>query len=215
MPWIEEEEYLLKDKLGGFVVTDASSPVGGRPVKVWFRYPEMEERDITYPFLTIDLINISEALDRSQRGGQQRPTVQGYRPPDMATVAAAGKTLVTEWPVAMNLDYQVTTWARNIQHDRQLLRTMWAKFPGRYGSLGGNDIPYVRPFSAQLMSMVPGDRLDEFGKRQFRKLFTLRIFSELWASEIKEITNVTGIDIIIPVDPGTGDWFNHITCYET
>jgi hypothetical protein len=211
-PWIEEEEDLLKEKLGGLTVSDSKAPA--RPVKVWFRFPEMELSQVVYPFVTIDLIGIAEATERAHRGGQQRPTVQGYRPPDMVAGPAAGKTFVTEWPTAMNLDYQVTTWARNAQHDRQLLRQLWAKFPGRYGTLGGKDVPYVRPFSCQLMNMTPGHRIDEFGKRQFRNIFTLRVASELWASEIREITQLTEIEIDLPIDIAPGDWFNDITCYE-
>lgn len=213
MPWIEEEEILFKAKLSGFTVTDAVDP-SGKTVKVWFRYPQMEIQDADYPFLTIDLIGVSEALDRAQRGGQMRPTVTGYRPPDMATDPDTGKTFVTEWPMAMDLSYQVTTWARNQKHDRELIRQIWATFPGRYGSLGGNASPYVRPFSAQLLSMTPGDRIDEFGKRLFRKMFTLKIFSELWASEVKQITDVTSIDITMPINVSGDDWFSNITCFE-
>jgi hypothetical protein len=216
MPWLEEEDELLKAKLGGIKVYDDRAPTTGlgRDVKVWFRFPEPELRNADYPFLTIDLINIEEALDRAQRGGQQRPTVTGYRPPDMTAGAAEGKTLITEWPVAMNLDYQITTWARNIQHDRQMLRQLWAKFPGRYGSLGGKAAPYVRPFSCQLMNMVVGDRLDEFGKRLFKKVFTMRVFSELWASEVRALTNITDIDITLPFDTNGDDWFTDLNCYE-
>lgn len=213
MAWIDDEDNLVKAKLAGMSVTDSSAPVGGREAKVWFRFPEQELREADYPFLTIDLINISEAADRAQRGGQMRPTVTGYRPPGFA-VSGPGRIAVTEWPVAMNLDYQVTTWARTQQHDRALLQQVWAKFPGRYGSVGGNAAPYVRPISAQLMGMVVGDRLDEYGKRLFKKIFTLRVFSELWASEVKEITGVTGIEISLPVDISPGDWLSDINCYE-
>lgn len=165
-----------------------------------------------YPFITIDLVNISEALDRAHRGGTMRPTVTGYRPPDMAQDAVEGRTFVTDWPMAMNLDYQITTWSRFNSHDRQILRSIWERFPGRYGSLGGNASPRVRPFSAQLLSMVPGDRQDESGKRQFRKIFTLRIFSELWISELREITNVTTLDISMVLDKFG---ISNIDCYES
>jgi hypothetical protein len=212
MPWIDEEDDLLKTKLQGFVVTDARAP-GGRGVKVWYRHPEMELREQDYPFMVIDLIGVGEALDRAQRGGQMRPTVTGYRPPEY-TGTTEGRIHVTEWPVAMDLSYQVTTYARNIQHDRQMMRAFWTQFPGRYGSLGGKASPYVRPFSAQMMGMVPGDRLDEFGKRQFRKMFTLKVFSELWASPIHDVHQLENIDLLFPVDTGVGDWFSWLNCHE-
>jgi len=212
MPWIEDEDRLLKDKLAGLMVTDAKAP-GGRGVKVWYRFPEQELREQDYPFITIDLLGVGEALDRAHRGGQMRPTVEGYRPPEYVG-APEGRVHVSDWPVSMNLTYQITTYARHIQHDRQLLRQIWALFPGRYGSLGGNAAPYVRPFSAQLLNMTPGHRLDEFGKRQFRNIFTLQVFSELWASEIKSRPLVTEIEITLPIDVAPGDWFSNIDCYE-
>lgn len=213
-PWIEEEETLLKTKLSDMVVHDQKAPTG-RAVGVWFRFPEPELQEAHYPFVTIDLLNISEALDRAQRGGQVRPTVNGYRPPDMTAGPAPGKTFVSEWPVAMNLTYQLTTWSRFNSQDREIVRQIWAKFPGRYGSLGGNAAPYVRPFSAQLLSMVPGDRQDEFGKRQFRKIFTLQVFSELWVSDPKEVTEITTLGLDLAIDGNPSNWFSDINCYET
>lgn len=221
MPWIEEEDQLLKEKLSHFVVTDAKAPAG-RPVKVWYRYPELEQRDVQrsevweslYPFVTIDLIDVAEALDRAERGGQVRPTVQAYRPPDWNSVAAPGRVHVSEWPVAMNIDYQITTWARNIQHDRQLMRQVWALFPGRYGYIGGKETPYVRPITAQLMNMTPGDRIDEFGKRQFRKMYSLRVFSELWASPICDVGEVTELDFSFRLDAPSDEWFTKLDCAD-
>ncbi|HET7110298.1 MAG TPA: hypothetical protein VFI41_05465 [Gemmatimonadales bacterium] len=219
MPWIEDEETLLKEKLSHFTVTDQKAPTG-RSVGVWFRFPEMEltpdrERRLEgmYPFVTIDLINISEALDRAHRGGQMRPTVDGYKPPDYVG-PPEGRRHVTDWPIAMNLDYQLTTWTRNIQHDRQIVRQFWTLFPGRYGYLGGNASPYVRPFSAQLLSGTPAHRIDEFGKRQFRNIFSLRVFSELWASQIKEVGELTEFEIEIPINVAPGEWFSDISCFE-
>lgn len=212
MPWVEEEDQLLKEKLQGLVVTDGKAP-SGRGVKVWFRYPEQEVREQDYPFITIDLLGVAEAFDRAQRGGQVRPTVNGYRPPEY-TGPPEERIHVSDWPVAMNLTYQVTTYARHIQHDRQLLRQLWALFPGRYGNLGGNAAPYVRPFSAQLLNMTPGHRLDEFGKRQFRNIFTLQVFSELWASPIKARPEVSNVEITDVIDIPASEWFTDITCYE-
>lgn len=215
--WLLEEDEMLKEKLLGMKVYDQRAPAGGagRDVGVWFRFPEPELRDVSYPFVTIDLLGISEALDRAQRGGMVRPTVQGYRPPDMVADAPAGRVLVTEWPIAMNLDYQVTTWARNIHHDRAMVQQLWTKFPGRYGSVGGNATPYVRPVSAQLTGFTPGDRLDETGKRLFKKMFTIRLFSELWASQIQNVAQVTTVDISVPSLFGNeSGWLTSIDCYE-
>lgn len=221
MPWLEEEDQLLKEALGSFIVTDARAPAG-RPVRAWYRWPEPEmrgqadvksKRELAYPFITVDLIDISEALDRAHRGGSVRPTVNGYRPPEF-TGPPAKRIAVTDWPVAMDLVYQVQTWTRSIQHDRQLVGQMWARFPGRYGSLGGNASPYVRPFSCQLLEFTPADGYDEHSKRRFRKIFTLKVFSELWATPIKTVRQLEKIGINLAVDVGLDGWFSEITCYE-
>jgi hypothetical protein len=212
--WLLEEDALLKEKLQGIIVRDArADPTAGRPVKVWFRFPEPEIREVEYPFVTIDLINISEALDRAHRGAHAPPVTQ-YVPPDELPEPVTGKVLVTEYPIAMNIDYQVTTWARNIHHDRQMTQQLWVMFPGRYGSIGGNADPYVRPRSCQLIGFAIGDRLDEFQKRLFRKMYTVRVFSELWASQIKQITQVTTISIDMPSLFGDEPWITVLDCHE-
>lgn len=212
MPWVNEEDELVKLKLQGMIVTDQKMP-GGRPVKVWFRQPEGEIRQVEWPYVTIDLLSIAEGLDRAHRGGQARPTTTTYGPEGLQE-AASGKTLVTEWPVAMDFFYQVTTWTRSAQHDRQLSRQMWAKFPGRYGSVGGQATPYVRPRSCQLLGWTQADRIDEFGKRLFSKAYTLKVFSELWTSDIVEVTQITDVDIDITIDVPDGSWFSDISCHE-
>jgi len=215
--WGLEEDEMLKAKLAGITVTDQrADPDTGRPVKVWFRFPEAELREVTYPFITIDLIGISEALDRAHRGGQVRPTVASYHPPDDEfTDPAPGRVLVTEWPIAMNLDYQVTTWARNIHHDRAMTGQLWVKFPGRYGSIGGSVTPFVRARSCQLLGWTPGDRIDDAGKRLFRKMYTIRVFSELWAAQIRDVVQISTIDISVPSLFGSEDnWGSVINCME-
>ena len=59
-PLFLEEDNMLKEKLKGILVTDqrADNEQIGRPVQVWFGQPDVELRDQTYPFITIDLIDI-------------------------------------------------------------------------------------------------------------------------------------------------------------
>jgi hypothetical protein len=211
--WLLEEDTLLKDKVSGMTVSDQREDP--RPVPVWYRFPEQELRDVTYPFVTIDLIGISEALDRAHRGGRMRPDEQQFLPAGELPAPEAGRVPVTEWPIAMDLSYQVTTWTRNVHHDRDLTRQMWVRFPGRYGSIGGSVSPYVRARSCQLMGYMPGDRIDDFGKRLFRKMYTIKVFSELWASQIRNITLVTTITIDVPSLFGNeAGWLNVIGCNE-
>jgi hypothetical protein len=45
-------------------------------------------------------------------------------------------------------------------------------------------------------------------------MFTLKVFSELWASPIKDVHQLETIELIFPVDVGLGDWFSSINCHE-
>lgn len=210
--WIEEEDLALKQKLSTMVVTDASAPAG-RPVKIWYRMPEMEERQVVYPFVTLELFDVSEALDRAHRGGRLQPTQTGFGPSDLAP-PDPNHTWVTEWPVAMNLDYQVSTYARSNLHDRQMLGQMWTTLPGRYGHIGGDSTH--RPRTAQLLSFSTADRIDEFGKRLFRKIFHVRVFSEIYNVTPKQITQVQQILLTTPVLFGNeSNWITQLLCYES
>ena len=55
-PFIIAEDLALKTLLSGITVSDDSN--ASRPVKAWFGYPDVEVRDQTFPFITIDLIDI-------------------------------------------------------------------------------------------------------------------------------------------------------------
>ena len=66
MPFILNEDEALKTLLTGLKVTDSGN--SNRPVGVFYGQPDKEIRQQSYPYITIDLINISEATDRVQSG---------------------------------------------------------------------------------------------------------------------------------------------------
>lgn len=136
------EEEALKAKL-----SNISVPWGdgvNRRAKVWFGMPE-KERERTYPFITIDLLDIVFAADRAHSAQimevdywpSEYATFAEYAvaygiPFDNTTTAAQAV-----WWHPYDLHFQVTTYARAQQHDRIMTRTLLgtAYLPDRWGYL--------------------------------------------------------------------------------
>ena len=65
-PFIVAEDLAIKTWCQGMTVSDEKNP--SRPVQVWFGYPDVEVRNQSFPFITIDLIDIVPANDRQFSG---------------------------------------------------------------------------------------------------------------------------------------------------
>ena len=174
-PFIVAEDLALKSYLQGLVVGDEKT--AERPVKVWFGYPDVEVRAQEFPFITIDLIDVVPASDRQTSGKMSDPDYRGTVAPE------AGITYVFDIPVAYDLVYQVTTYARNPRHDRALLYQMFNKFPSKFGKLAvpnqiGTEIGYRSMF---VDGFVKRDAVDgETGNRRtLRNVYTVRVVSEM------------------------------------
>jgi len=126
-PFIVAEDLALKTLLSNITVADDKTTP--RTVKVWFGYPDIEVRDQTFPFITIDLIDIMPGNDRQTYGYLVDSDYQGT----IAAVDGQAYTYIT--PVAYDLVYQITTYARNPRHDRALMFQLLNKFPSKYGNL--------------------------------------------------------------------------------
>ena len=71
MTFLLSEDEALRNLLVGMTVTDQKSSSGAGParsVKVYFGQPDQELRDQTYPYITIDMIDIAEDTSRAMRG---------------------------------------------------------------------------------------------------------------------------------------------------
>ena len=121
------EDAALKGFLQDLVVADAKN--SNRAVKTWFGYPDVEVRDQTFPFITIDLIDIIPGNDRQTSGYLYDTDYQG------TTASVGGELYGYEIPVAYDLIYQVTSYARNPRHDRALINQLLNKFPSKFGHL--------------------------------------------------------------------------------
>ena len=174
-PFLIAEDTALKALLQGMTVGDEKT--ASRPVKVWFGYPDVEIRAQEFPFVTIDLIDMIPANDR-QTSGQL--VDNDYR----GTVAPiSGKTYRYEVPVAFDLIYQITTYARHPRHDRAMMFQLTHKFPSKYGGLLvpnelGTETSRRHMF---LDGFAKRDAVDgETGNRRLlRNIYTVRVISEL------------------------------------
>jgi hypothetical protein len=173
-PFIVAEDLALKTHLAGITVADEKS--GSRQVKIWFGYPDVEVRAQEFPFITIDLIDVIPANERQTSGWMWDEDNQG-------TVAESGVKYGYDMPVAYDLSYQITSYARHPRHDRAIMYALFNKFPSKFGKLAvpnqlGTDTAYRSMF---LDGFVKRDAVDgETGNRRLlRNVLTVRVVSEM------------------------------------
>lgn len=174
-PFILAEEYALKALIQGMTVVDEKA--GVRNVKAYFGYPDVELRDQSFPFVTLDLIDINAANDRQTSGVMYDDDYRG-------TIASDGSSRYSyDVPVAYDLVYQVTTYARHPRHDRALIFQLLNKFPSKFGKLAvpnflGTETAYRSMF---LDGFVKRDTIetDSGSRRLLRNVLTVRVVSEM------------------------------------
>lgn len=199
--YLLREDASLKAHLQGVLVHDATSPPGGRAVPVYFRLPEQEARKRAYPYFTIDLIAVARDPEREHRGTVWFAPDSEYNPPGRTD----GEWTSTDYPIPMLLTYQVTSFARFVQHDRQLTVAMITdRLPERFGALvmvGTEEFP--SDSSVRRLELVSGpinaDSPDpsDPNKRIFRKAYTVAISSEMFLSDIARLKTVQ--DVVLDV----------------
>lgn len=169
------EDAALKARLQTLYVSDDRNQQ--RPVQVFFRYPEAETEK-SYPFITIDLIDINHARDRQESMLQRYYTNDGrttvpedsngridYIPSEYDSAALselAGDTNYIEmWDyVPVDLTYQITTHCRSQRHDRQLTAALMRYiFPLRYSFIEIPEDGTIR--RCDLLDWRPSDILDQ------------------------------------------------------
>jgi hypothetical protein len=178
--WILDEDWALRQKMKGMVVSDQQARTRG--VDVWFGHPDQEIREQTYPYITIDLLSVEEGLDRVHRGNlwldeswgtQNFPDWWNYRPlgPDQSGY-------LTEMTTPINLHYQISTWSRNPRHDRQMMAQLMTG--GRTMLRAGwLETPDGKIRRMDWEGHVKRDIVDENQKRLFNNIFRVMISSEI------------------------------------
>lgn len=173
MTFLLSEDKALRDLLKGMVVTDqkaATSPDVTRKVEVWFGQPDQEIRSQSYPYITIDMIDIAEDFSRAHRGRVRPEYITG------PTINPNTQDWEIDWPIPVNIDYQVTTYARQPRHDRELLaQLLYTKIPLRFAVLEPDDGTVRR---LDVLDVAKRD-VTEAGKRLFVNVIRVRVSSEI------------------------------------
>jgi hypothetical protein len=198
--------YLSDITVPGRDETDPEVPVG-----VWFRWPE-GERQIKYPFITIDLIAANPAFElfhsdhREPAAELYRPSVSPSLPAPPGGWEAQSYNIRNFLPFV--LTYQVSVHARSARHDRYL------------HSIFLSDVFPVRPFwvwnptdetwrRTELMQHVaqPTSETSESGtKRVFRRIYTVTMLAEVPQDRILDSYVYRTLRVLIPVVDR--DWFD-------
>lgn len=152
-----------------------------RKVGVWFGQPDQEVRNQSYPYITIDMIDISEDVQRAMRG-RVKPTYISN--PDTINGVQGFNSVTQDWdinyPIPVNIDYQITTYARQPRHDRQLLaQLLYTKIPLRFAVLETG--PNTSAGTTRRLDVLDVSKRDitEQGKRLFVNAITVRVSSEI------------------------------------
>lgn len=192
-----EEDEALKAKVTGLTVFD--DRMAARPVPVWYGNPDLELAQRTYPYISLELVDMNEANERVMVGKPfLRYLPDGYEAP----LDTSNEILSASWfPTPYDLDYQVTAWSRHPRHDREIVRKLLSgRLPIRFGAL---DLP--RSYREVRLDMLDGPRIadtvDENGKRLFRKVFTVRVATELFPDDVIKATGLIQTVQLITHEP--------------
>lgn len=212
------EDAALKARFSTMTVSDDRN--GSRPVQVFFRYPE-SETERSYPFLTIEMIDIVHARNRQHSETQivypkvgtanradflNNPNVMTYWPSrisNMENVSATGKDFIVSHEfVPVDILYQVSTFTRSALHDRQLSSQMLSTIvPFRKGFIQVPEDGTVRRLD--LLDWTTADLLDSeagYRKRIFRKIYTLQMTAEIPSTDMIGLKQIdTVVTSVVPI----------------
>ena len=196
MTFLLSEDKALRELLQGVTVSDQKSDGADTPrqVGVWFGQPDQEVRSQSYPYVTIQMIDVSRDTAREMRG----KTSSEYLRNDTVDEAAP---FITDRPIPVNIDYQITTYSRHPRHDRQLLaEVLYSRLPFRFGTLDCDDNTVRR---LDVLDVTKRD-VTEQAKRLFVNVFTVRVSSEILQSVLKQLYQVLEIHINPPTEENAG-----------
>ena len=188
-----------------------------RQVPAYHRMGTDDARLRVYPYVLIDNLGISRDPAREHRGHIYIDGVD-YFP---MGVPEGGAVARAEWPIPMLMRYQVATYARFEQHDRQIVTGLMMTPPlrPRFGALdiiGSRINPDDSQFAPADFSVrrvdildgpTPQDANDQDGKRLFSQRWSIEISTEFFPSEFDQL----GIVETVVIDPATEDGFDSLT----
>lgn len=193
--FITEMDRAMKEKVSGIFVTDDRSSTNRRQVAAYYNRPAKENRDVSYPYITVNLLSFQRAADREQRGHNipipYAPT--GYTMPAEQTDPDLPQgQLLSEMPIPYDFVWQIASFARFVEHDREIMFALMQdeRLPTRFGYLNVQD-------TVRYLDLLDGptnaDGYDDSGKRVFRKTWTVRASAEFFQQDIQTTTLPTSI----------------------
>ena len=197
MTFLMSEDKALREKLQGMVVTDQKADEVGtpRPVGVWFGQPDQEIRSQSYPYLTIDMIDVSRDSAREVRGKVEAAYL---RPDD----APEGQDVIIDFPIPVNIDYQITSYSRHPRHDRAIMAQLLGnRLPIRSGILLIDDNTTRR---LDILDVSKRDVTDQ-AKRLFINAITVRVSSEIAPQLFTTLSKVLEVQIDDLTDEDAGN----------
>jgi hypothetical protein len=191
MTFILSEDKALRERLQGMTVTDqkADGTDTPRSVGVWFGQPDQEIRAQSYPYITIDLVGVNRDPQREMRTDYHAP--EYLQPADLED----GQAFLVSEIIPMNLDYQITSYARHPRHDRAILsQLMGVKLPIRFGALDIDDNTVRR---LDVLDVSKRDSVEQ-AKRLFVNAITVRVSSEIPLGSLQQLYEVLQVNLDAP-----------------
>jgi hypothetical protein len=198
MTFLLSEDKALRERLQGLKVTDqkAAGETTLRDVGVWFGMPDQELRAQSYPYITIDMIDISQDPSREHRGKATKDNAP-YLFAD--EIISDDEDREIDYPIPVNIDYQVTTFSRHPRHDREILASLLnARLPMRFGIVHLDDNTVRR---LDVLGVAKRDLVEQ-GRRLFMNAITVRISSEIAQGTLKTLYKVLSVEL----DPPREGW---------
>ena len=188
MPFIINEDEPLKTLLQGITVSDSGN--SARPVGVYYGQPDKDIRQQIYPYITLDLVGVREDTERAHRGVVNLTYApEGYTP-NRDTDGSINQPI--EFPIPVDLIYQVSTWSRQPRHDRQIMAKLFepGRLPFRFGQL-----PVPQDGTNRRLDMLGFSKRDttEGGKRLFSNVYNIRISAELFTQQLTGVYQVLDV----------------------
>lgn len=195
MTFLLSEDDALRKQIQGITVHDqrATGDDTPRQVGVFFGQPDQELRAQVYPYITIDMIDIQRDTEREMRGRITGTVEQfGYLGP--TETGDLGWDI--DLPIPVNIDYQITTYARQPRHDRELLsQLLHEKLPFRFGQLTLDDNTVRR---LEVLDVAKRDSVEQ-AKRLFINAVTVRVTSEIVQEAYRQYYTVEEV-VLTPVE---------------
>lgn len=189
MPFIINEDEALKNLLQGITVSDAGN--SARPVGVYYGQPDRDIRQQVYPYITLDLVGVREDTERAHRGYVNLTYTPEGTTPNLNDDDSINQPI--DFPIPVDLIYQVSTWSRQPRHDRQIMAKLFApgRLPFRFGQL-----PIPQDGTNRRLDMLGFSKRDttEGGKRLFSNVYNIRVSSELFTTQLNAVYAVTSIN---------------------